>query len=131
MPLELKFETRHTDTFAATPFVHAGVLLALTELMYARIEAHLNISKPPDIVAVERETRAIYIRPLHWQEGASVRARTVSATTKGFTLESEILSATLGSPVASFTHDWIWLDSKAGRRVDIPDEVITKLSQLG
>jgi hypothetical protein len=29
---EITFPTRHTDAFAATGYVHAGVLLALTEM---------------------------------------------------------------------------------------------------
>ena len=38
MAFEITYPTRHTDAFAATGFVHAGVLLALTEMAYAAFE---------------------------------------------------------------------------------------------
>jgi acyl-CoA thioesterase FadM len=130
MPFEVEFPTRHTDTFGATPFVHAGVLLALTELAYARIEAHLGISKPANIVAVERETRAVYYRPLHWEEGAVVEAKLLDVGARGFTIEFEVRSHASGARIASFVHGWVWLDSDSGRRVDIPEETQARFREL-
>ena len=66
MPFRVQFPTRHTDTYAATGFVHAGVLLALTELAYAAFERAAGLSKPPHIVSVEVRTRAEYRTPLPW-----------------------------------------------------------------
>jgi hypothetical protein len=66
----VRFPTRHTDTFAATGFVHAGVLLALTELAYSAYEQAAGLEKGAHIVAVERRTRAEYFQPLPWRGGA-------------------------------------------------------------
>jgi acyl-CoA thioesterase FadM len=127
MVFSVSFPTRHTDTFAGTGFVHAGVLLALTELAYARLEQHLGISKPAHVVAVERETRAIYAAPLPWQEGAAVEVRTTDATQRGFAQEFTIRSAASGQLVATFVHQWVWLDTTTGRRAPLPVEVVEAL----
>jgi acyl-coenzyme A thioesterase PaaI-like protein len=58
MAFEITFPTRHTDAFAATGFVHAGVLLALTEMAYAAFEEHCGVHKPAHVYAVQRATEA-------------------------------------------------------------------------
>lgn len=117
------FPTRHTDTFASTGFVHAGVLLALTEMAYASFEPHCGISKPPTTVAMQRETRAVYAAPLRWQEGAVVEVVTVSADERGFEQEFTVKSAADGHLVATFVHSWIWLDTLTGKRVLLTEDV--------
>ncbi|GAB4332035.1 MAG: hypothetical protein Kow0010_17750 [Dehalococcoidia bacterium] len=123
MAFSATFQTRHTDTFAATGFVHAGVLLALTELAYAGFEDHCGISKPAGVVAVERETHARYLAPLPWQEWATVEVTTLAADERGFRQEFTVRSATSARLVATIVHDWVWLDIAAGRPVPIPADV--------
>ena len=123
MAFQIAFPTRHTDTYAATGFVHAGALLALTELAYAAFEEHCGVSKPAHVVAVQRSTQARYRAPLRWEEGASVRVRTLAADERGFEQEFEVESASDGRPVAVFTHRWAWLDTRTGRGVPLPGEV--------
>ncbi len=130
MSLTLTFPTRHTDTFAATGFVHAGVLLALTEMAYARVEEHLGFSKDPDIVCMQRETRALYHAPLPWRDGASIEVHTTAVTERGFEQEFLIRSAVTGAQIATFAHRWVWLDTASGRRVDIPENVRELLRAL-
>lgn len=122
MTFTVRFPTRHTDTFAATGFVHAGVLLALTELAYAAFEEAAGVQKPQQIVAVELRTRAEYLRPLPWRDGAELAVRCLDATARGLTLAFEVHSAASGRLVARIEHDWVWLDTGSGRAVPLDDE---------
>lgn len=117
------FETRHSDTYADTGFVHAGVLLALTEMAYARFEAHCGVAKPDHVVAVQRETRAVYHAPLGWREGATVEVNTTRADERSFEQEFAVRSTARGTPVATFVHVWAWLDTVSGRGVPLPPDV--------
>ena len=112
----LTLPTRHTDTFAATGFVHSGVLLALTEMAYAAYERHIEIEKPPKIVSVQVETHARYFMPLPWREGAEIRVRTVEASEEGFVQEFEIRSALTERLVTD-----------SGKRATIPASVLRRL----
>src|SRR5215210_1031573 len=85
MAFTVSIPTRHTDTYAATGFVHAGVLLALTELAYAAFERAAGVEKPGQVVAVQVRTRAEYQAPLPWQDGARIEVTTQAATARGFT----------------------------------------------
>jgi acyl-CoA thioesterase FadM len=107
--------------------VHAGVLLALTEMAYAAFEEHCGIAKPGHVYAVQRATEATYATPLGWKEGATVRVRTVQANERGFDQEFEIVAATDGRRVASFVHHWVWLDTLAGKRVPIDEPTQRRL----
>ena len=132
MTFETEFETRHSDCFATTGFVHAGVLLALTEMAYARFESHCGIDaghKPETVYAVQRSTEATYISPLRWQEGARIRVRTTEATERGFDQDFDVRSAADGREIARFTHRWVWLDTRAGRPVALSEEVQQRLLQ--
>ncbi len=123
MAFTVRFETRHTDTYAATGFVHAGVLLALTELAYAAYERAAGVEKPAHLVAVEVRTRAEYHAPLPWQDGAVVEVATLAATDRGFTQSFAVRSARTDRLVARFEHDWVWLDTSAARAVPLPPAV--------
>ncbi|MDE2851471.1 MAG: thioesterase family protein [Acidobacteriota bacterium] len=130
MTFETGFETRHSDCFAATGFVHAGVLLALTEMAYARFEQHCGIDaglKPEHIYAVQRSTTATYYSPLRWQEGARIRVRTTEANERGFDQDFEVLSAADGREVARFTHRWVLFDTRAGRPVPLSEDLRQRL----
>ena len=117
------FATRHTDTFAATGFVHAGILLGLTELAYAGFEQHCGITKPAHVVAVQTATEARYASPLRWQEGAEIEVATTSANARTFRQEFRVSSAADGRLIATIAHDWVWLDTTTGRAAAIPDDV--------
>jgi acyl-CoA thioesterase FadM len=127
MAFEITFPTRHTDAFAGTGFVHAGILLALTELAYAAFEEHCGVAKPGQVYAVQRATEATYAAPLAWKEGATVRVRTVQANERGFDQEFEIVAASDGRRIALFVHHWVWLDTETGKRVAIDAAVQRQL----
>ena len=122
MPFSISLPTRHTDTYAATGFVHAGVLLALTELAYAAFERAADVSKPGHLVAVQVRTRAEYHAPLPWQDGAAVEVTTLACTERGFTQAFTLRSARSDRLVARIEHDWVWLDTTTGRAAPLPDE---------
>ena len=123
MPFSVSFPTRHTDTFAATGFVHAGVLLALTELAYAAFEPHCGVSKPAHVVAMQRETHAVYRAPVRWQDGVTIEVVTTSASDRGFEQEFSVRSGATGALAATFTHRWAWFDTLAGAATPIPADV--------
>ena len=123
MAFSISFPTRHTDTFAATGFVHAGVLLSLTELAYAAFEEHCGVSKPENVVAVQRETRAIYHAPLPWRDGAIINVVTISAGERGFEQEFTVHSAASDAAIATIVHRWVWLDTSDGRTVPLSENV--------
>lgn len=122
MTFDVSFPTRHTDTYAATGFVHAGVLLALTELAYAAYERAAGVAKPAHVVAVQVRSRAEYRAPLPWQDGATVAVTTLSAAEHGFTQSFAIRSARTDRLVAQIEHDWVWLDTTTGRAMPLPAE---------
>jgi len=129
MAFEITFPTRHTDAFAATGLVHAGVLLSLTEMAYAAFEEHCGITKPEPVYSVQRSTEVVYRSPLRWPEGATIRVRTIAASERGFDQEFDVHSAVDDRLIASFTHHWVWFDTDAGRPVEIPEEIRSKLLQ--
>lgn len=126
MPFEVSFPTRHTDTYAASGLVHAGVLLALTELAYAAFESHCGISKPETTLAVPRESAVTYHRPLPWREGCRIAVVTTEVGEGGFSQEFTCFSEATRVRIATFRHDWVWLDLKSGRPVPIPPEIQAK-----
>jgi acyl-CoA thioesterase FadM len=130
MSFTVRFPTRHTDTFAATGFVHAGVLLALTDLAYAAFESAAGVGKPSHVVAVQVRTRAEYHRPLLWQDGAEIEVRCLAVQTHGLTQQYEVRSAESGRLVARIEHDWVWLDTTSGRAVPLDETVQERFAAL-
>lgn len=127
MTFAVRFPTRHTDTFAATGFVHAGVLLALTELAYSAYEQAAGLEKPAHIVAVERRTRAEYHQPLPWRDGVVVEVSTLAVAAAGFTQAFVLRSARTDRLVARIEHDWVWLNTATGRPVPLDDAMQARL----
>ncbi len=130
MPFEVRFPTRHTDSYAATGYVHAGVLLSLTEMAYARVEEELKIDKGSHVVAVQRSTLAVYAAPLPWRDGVILQVETISASSSGFEQAFTIRSAASDASIATITHRWAWLDTETGRSVAIPEDVQRRLLSL-
>ena len=127
MAFEIRFATRHTDAFAGTGFVHAGVLLALTEMAYAAFEEHCGISKPDHVYAVQRATEVTYSAPLRWDEGATIRVKTLEANERGFDQEFQVVSTADERKIARFVHHWTWLDTVAQNRVPLSEDTQRKL----
>ena len=127
MAFTTEFETRHTDAFAESGLVHAGVLLALTELAYARYEEACGIHKERPVYAVQRATEATYASALHWSEGARIEVRTLEVGERGFDQEFRVRSARDDRNVATFVHHWVWMDTATQKVVPLPDDVKERL----
>ena len=127
MTFAVRFPTRHTDTFAATGFVHAGVLLALTELAYSAFEQAVGLEKPAHVVAVERRTRAEYHQPLPWRDGLVVEVVTLAVAAAGFTQAFTLRSARTDRLVARIEHDWVWLNTATGRPVPLDETMQARM----
>ena len=127
MPFEIDFPTRHTDAFAETGFVHAGVLLSLTELAYAAFEVHRGIEKERPVYAVQRATEVTYRSPLRWQEGARIAVRTLSVEERSFDQEFEVRSVADGRVIAQFVHHWVWMDTATGKVLSLSEDVRERL----
>ena len=123
MAFSITLPTRHTDTYTNTGFVHAGVLLALTELAYDSFEHHCKLIKPEHVVAVQRETRAIYHAPLPWQESALIEIQTIKANSHYFEQEFSIRSGTTGKTIATIVHEWVWMDLKTNRSIPLSEDI--------
>lgn len=126
--LAFRFETRlplrHTDTFAGTPFVHGGVLLALTEIA---LEAYDEaIGAPPsqhDALRMQSHTEVRYLAPLRWDDAAPgepagsaiVRLRCARVTPGRLTYEAEVARPSDGATVARMTHRYAFVGATSGR----------------
>ena len=82
---------------------------------------------PATSMRSQRATEATYAAPLGWKEGATVRVTTLTASERGFDQEFEIVAGTDGRRVARFVHHWVWLDTKAGKRVVLDEATRRRL----
>ena len=127
MSFSITLPTRHTDTYTNTGFVHAGVLLALTELAYDSFERHCKLTKPKHVVAVQKETRAIYHAPLPWQESALIEIQTTKANSRYFEQEFSIRSGATGKAIATIVHEWVWMDLKTNHTITLSEDIQERL----
>tara|TARA_B110000263_G_C15257857_1_gene487347 strand:+ start:538 stop:942 length:405 start_codon:yes stop_codon:yes gene_type:complete len=127
MVFSVSFPTRHTDTFTNTGFVHAGVLLALTELAYNSFELYCKLQKPDHVIAVQTETHAIYHSPLPWQENTTIEIQTINVATHSFQQEFSIRSELSNKAIATFMHKWVWLDLVTGHAIPLSTAIQERL----
>lgn len=109
------FQTRHTDTFAGTPFVHMGVLFALTELALVDYDRALGVSAEGGVLRFNVRSEARFLSPLSWQEGARVQMRCARLRGTRVSFQCLVSSATSGKPVAEIWHDYAYVDPSTGR----------------
>ena len=119
MPAEFRFEgrypLRHTDAFAGTPFVHGGVLLALTEIALDAYDREAGLPSHRDVLRFQASSEVRYRSPLRWDDAAIVRLRCVEVRPGRLTFECEVAAASDGRPVATFTHRYIYVNAQSGR----------------
>jgi acyl-CoA thioesterase FadM len=116
---EYRFETRiplrHTDSFGGTPFVHGGVLLALTEIALEAYDGAAGIPAHRDVLRFQITTAVRYIAPLRWDDAAIVRLRCSELRSGRLTFECEVAAASSGEPVAHMTHRYAYVGAQSGR----------------
>jgi acyl-CoA thioesterase FadM len=109
------YQTRHTDTFGGTAFVHMGVLFALTELALVEYDRALGVSAEGGVLRFNVRSEARFMSPLPWQEGARVQMRCSSLRGPRIGFQCLVSSATSGKPVAEIQHEYSYTDPRTGR----------------
>jgi acyl-CoA thioesterase FadM len=109
------FQTRHTDTFGGTAFVHMGVLFALTELALVDYDRAVGVGAEGGVLRFNLRSEARFMSPLPWQEGAKVQMRCARLRGARISFQCLVSSATTGKPVAEIWHDYAYMDPVAGR----------------
>jgi len=109
------YQTRHTDTFAGTPFVHMGVLFALTELALDEYDRALGVSAEGGLLRFNLRSEARFLAPLPWREGARVQMRCSRLRGERVSFLCLVSSATSGKAVAAIEHDYAYVDPQSGQ----------------
>lgn len=115
------YQTRHTDTFGGTAFVHMGVLFALTELALVEYDRALGVSAEGGVLRFNLRSEARFLSPLHWQEGARVQMRCSRLRGSRLSFQCRVSSATSGKPVADISHDYAYVDPTTGQSTAPPN----------
>jgi acyl-CoA thioesterase FadM len=109
------YQTRHTDTFGGTPFVHMGVLFALTELALVEYDRAVGAAAEGGMLRFNVRSEARFRSPLPWQDGARVQMRCARLHGTRIAFECLVSSATTGKPVADISHEYSYMDPVTGR----------------
>jgi acyl-CoA thioesterase FadM len=109
------FQTRHTDTFGGTAFVHMGVLFALTEMALVDYDRVLGVSADGGVLRFNVRSEARFMSPLPWQEGARVQMRCAGLRGTRIRFQCLVSSATSGKAVAEIWHEYSYTDPSTGR----------------
>lgn len=112
---EARYPLRHTDSFGGTPFVHGGVLLALTEIALDAYDREAGVPSHRDILRFQASTEVRYRSPLRWDDQAVVRLRCTEARPGRLVFEAEVAAASDGRVVAQFTHRYVTVNAQTGR----------------
>lgn len=123
--MTFRFETRmplrHTDAFGGTPFVHGGVLIALTEIALDQYDDEAGIPSHREVLRFQSHSEIRYRAPLRWDDAADVRLRCAEASAGRLVFECEIAAASSGQVVAEMTHRYAYVNAGTGR-AETPDD---------
>lgn len=108
------YQTRHTDTFGGTEFVHMGVLFALSELALVDYDGAVGAAAEGGILRFNVRSEARFRSPLSWREGARVQMRCARLHGPRISFQCLVSSATTGKPVAEIWHDYAYVDPATG-----------------
>jgi acyl-CoA thioesterase FadM len=112
---EARYPLRHTDSFGGTPFVHGGVLLALTEIALASYDEAASIPEHRDVLRMQSHSEVRYRAPLRWVDSAIIRLRCTHLRPGRLVFEAIVEAASTGEVVAEFTHRYAYLNALTGR----------------
>jgi acyl-CoA thioesterase FadM len=108
------YQTRHTDSFAGTGFVHMGVLFALTEMALVDYDRALGVTAEGGRLRFNVRSEARFLSPLPWQEGARVQMRCSRLRGARVSFACRVSSATTGRAVADINHEYAYMDPATG-----------------
>lgn len=115
-------QLRHTDTFGGSPFVHGGVMLALTEISLDVYDAEVGVPSHRDVLRMQTQTEVRYRQPLRWDDFATVSMRCSHIPAPGrLVFACEVRAGGSGALVAEITHRYAYLDTQTGRLSTPPD----------
>ncbi len=118
---ETRIPLRHTDSFGGTPFVHGGVLLALTEIALDGYDREAGIPSHRDVLRFQTQTEVRYLAPLRWDDAAIVRLRATPLAPGRLAFECELAAASDGRAVARMTHRYAYVNASTGR-AEVPHD---------
>ena len=106
---------RHTDSFGGTPFVHGGVLLALTEIALDTYDREAGIPGHRDILRMQSHSQVRYRAPLRWDDEAVIRLRCTEVRPGRLVFDALVEAASDGRTIAEFTHRYAYINTTTGR----------------
>ncbi len=112
---ETTFPLRHTDSFGGTPFVHGGVLIALTEIALDQYDEAAGVPSHRDILRFQTRSEIRYRAPLRWDDAAIVRLRCAELRPGRLTFECEIAAASDNRIIAHMTHRYAYVNAASGK----------------
>ncbi len=112
---EVRYPLRHTDAFGGTPFVHGGVLIALTEIALDAYDREAGIPEHREVLRFQTHTQIRYLAPLRWDDEAIVRLRCSHLRPGRLTFECEVASVASGVTVTRMTHRYAYVNVQTGR----------------
>ncbi len=112
---ETRLQLRHTDTFGGTPFVHGGVLIALTETALDQYDDEAGIPSHREVLRFQSHSEIRYRAPLRWDDGAVIRMRCVDAQAGRLVFECEVAAASDDRTIAEMTHRYAYVNASTGR----------------
>ena len=112
---ETRLPLRHTDSFGGTPFVHGGVLIALTEIALERYDTAAQIPSHRDVLRFQSRTEVRYRAPLRWDDEAIVRLRCAELRPGRLQFVCEVAAGSDGRTVAEMTHHYVYVNVASGR----------------
>jgi acyl-CoA thioesterase FadM len=116
-----RYPLRHTDSFGGTPFVHGGVLLALTEIALAAYDEAASIPSHRDVLRMQSHSEVRYRAPLRWVDAAIIHLRCTRVGNGRLVFEARVDADSTGEVVAEFTHRYAYINAITGRPEVPPD----------
>ena len=112
---ETRLPLRHTDSFGGTPFVHGGVLLALTEIALDAYDRETGLPSHRDVLRMQSHSEVRYRAPLRWDDAAIVRLRCTHLRPGRLVFDARVEAASDARLVAEFTHRYAYVNATTGR----------------
>lgn len=112
---EARHALRHTDAFGGTPFVHGGVLLALTEIALDGYDQEVGIPSHREVLRMQSHSQVRYRSPLRWDDAAIVRLRCTEVRPGRLVFDARVDAASDGRTIAEFTHRYAYINVASGR----------------
>lgn len=110
-----RYPLRHTDSFGGTPFVHGGVLLALTEIALAAYDDAASIPPHRDVLRMQSHSEVRYRAPLRWVDAAVIQLRCTQLGNGRLVFEARVTADSTRELVAEFTHRYAYINAITGR----------------